>query len=170
MRPNFLIAALLLAPSLAAAQISIRNGIGADTINQLQQLIQKNTTPAQQAKLQQGLVSGVILSCVEKKTGAEAAQRYYKELDMVGKQVESYCKANQPDMARQLVLQNLTKRQHDAPLIYAQQCYDSHTNDIASLPEPARSEVPKYVAWSRDPAAAQREMTDRDVCHNARGS
>ena len=168
MRRYPLLALLVLLPTLATAQITIRNGLGADTMNQLQQLIKQNTTPEQQAKLQQGLVSGIILGCVERKTGADVAQRYYKELDAIGQQTQAYCKAGQYDTARLYVLQALRQRQNDAPLQSAQQCYDQHTQEIATLSEPMRSDVPKYVNWSRNPAAAEREMTNKDICKNAK--
>lgn len=128
----------------------------------LQQLL---ASPENQEKLQQGIAIASLLGCTGKTAGKEATDAFYASLQATGKQVEKLCKTKRPTAARQLVLGTLRAKQNDPVRLAASACYSTQKADFDVLAGPTlANDAEMYARWVADPALAEAEMTNGDVC------
>jgi hypothetical protein len=162
MRVRIAVACLLstlAAPALAQSATTPNNADIAATVQKLSG--NKNS----QQVLGQVLVIGSMMGCTQKTVGKEATQKFYNEMQAIGKQVETYCRQGNATEARALLLATFSAK-HDDPVVKAGlSCYDAQTQTVAALGG-ARlaADAAHYARWLRDPDIAAREMKDSDVC------
>ncbi len=157
----------------AMAQITVRNGVNSQQVDQFLHQMQgalsggkiPAMTPAQQLKLQQGLVLTQVYNCTENVVGKENVDAFINKMKATGKQVEAYCKQAQPTEARALAVNTLKANANNPTAIAARNCYYEYKPQIEPLlasQNPA--DIANYERWLQDPALAEREVKESDIC------
>lgn len=157
MRAFILTLAILAAASPAFAQsASVQFG------DALQKLLD---SPENQEKLQQGIAIASLMGCTGKTAGKQATDAFYKDAQATGKRVEALCKAKKPSEARALVIATLKAKQNDPVRLAASECYSTQKEDFDTLAGPRlANDAELYSRWIADPALAEAEMTNGDIC------
>ena len=95
----------------------------------------------------------------------QALNRAGTQLLATGKSVEKLCKAKRAPEARALVLKTLKEVESDPVRIAANNCYTTQKEDFDTLAGPKlANDAENYARWIADPALAEQEMTDGDIC------
>lgn len=116
-------------------------------------------------KLGEGIAIASLLGCTGKTAGSEPTQAFYKQMQAVGKQVETLCKAKRAPEARALVLNTLETNQSHPVVGAAVHCYTTQKEALDSMAGPKLADDMEYYSrWAADPALARAEMTDHDIC------
>ncbi len=146
-------------PTVATGATTIPTN--ADIAAKLQKLTGKNS----QQSLAQVVVIGSLLGCTQKTAGKEATASFYKQMEAVGKQAETYCRAGKAEDARSLLLTTFTE-QHTSPVVKAAlDCYDAQAETVAAIGGARMAaDAAHYARWMRDPTLAQNEMQTSDIC------
>ena len=122
-------------------------------------------SPENQEKLQQGIAIASLMGCTGKAAGKPATDAFYKRMQATGKSVEKLCKAKRAPEARALVLKTLKEVESDPVRIAANNCYTTQKEDFDTLAGPKlANDAENYARWIADPALAEQEMTDGDIC------
>lgn len=133
-----------------------------DMTRQLQRLMGKKNS---QEALGQAIVIGSLLGCTQKTAGKEATQRFYSEMQAVGKTAERYCKQGQAAEARALLLTTFEKNKDHAVVHSALNCYAQQSENVEVLGgERMAQDIAHYARWARDPALAEAELKESDIC------
>ncbi|MES2985090.1 MAG: hypothetical protein V4735_07885 [Pseudomonadota bacterium] len=153
---------------LSVATSALAQSQNAAMEDMLRQQMQKLSSGKNGQKMGMLLVVGQLMGCTQKQVGKPATDAFYKEMETVGKTVESYCKANRADDARLLVLNTLAAKQNDPVMTSALGCYtDAQAANVAAIGgQKMADDAGRYARWGRDPALAQTEMTNADICRN----
>ncbi len=161
MRTLILTLAAIAVSSTAMAQTTTKSS-GMQFGDQLQQLL---NNPKNQEKLQQGIVIASLMGCTSKEAGKPATDAFYNEMQATGKQVEALCKAKRAPEARALVLRTLNAKQADPVMLAANNCYSTQKENFDTMAGPKlTNDAEMYSRWMTDPALAESEMTDQDIC------
>lgn len=155
-----LIAVLLIAPAVVAQQATTppQN----DPLQQLQKAL--GSKDKQQA-LGQGIAVATLLSCTNKTAGKAATDALYKEMQGIGKEVESLCKSGHESAALTLVQQTMAEKRNSVVVMAARNCHITNRQNLAMLAGPELTgDLDNYSRWIADPATATREMTPQDIC------
>lgn len=157
MRTLLVLAALL--PSMALAQTQ-------PTLQQ--QFNQLMGSKKGQSNIGQVLAVGTLLGCTQKQAGKAATDAFYNEMQTIGKTVESYCKQGHPTEARALVMSTVTAKHKDPVVLAAVNCYDTNKENLHKMAGPKiAGDAERYASWIKDPAAAQRDVKETDICRNS---
>lgn len=166
MRTLISMLAALAVASAAYAQTTAAPAPAPAPANDFQQQLEKLLQSQEgQQKLQQGFAVSMLMGCTSKRAGKAQTDGFYKDMQVVGKQVEALCKAQRAPEARGLVLATLKKHQYNQVVMGLNNCYATQkTNFDAMAGDELANEAENYARWLRDPALAEREMTDQDIC------
>lgn len=174
MKYGIVAATLLLALPAAAQNVTVRNGTSSKQIEQFMQQMQgalasgqvPGMTPQQQQKLQLGLISSKVYGCTEQTVGKPRVDAFINEMKAVGQQVEGLCKAGRAPEARQVAVANLSAKANDPVAIAAKRCYYEYKPELEPLlvTQVSPQEVANYERWADDPAQAEAEVTEKDIC------
>lgn len=157
----------------AMAQITVRNGVSGQQVDQFLQQMQgalsgstaSGITPEQQLKLQQGLAVAQLYSCTEQLVGKQRLDAFVNDIKAAGKQVEALCKQARATEARSLALATLQAKGNDPVAIATRNCYYDNKPQIEPL---LSSQDPKDIAnyerWLEDPSLAEQEVREGDIC------
>lgn len=133
----------------------------ADISKQLQKLTGKNSKES----LAQVVVIGSLLGCTQKTAGKEATASFYQQMEAVGKQAETYCRAGKAEDARALMVGTFKQQQHSPVVKAALGCYDAQKQTVDAIGGPRlATDAAHYAAWLRDPTKAEKEMQPGDIC------
>lgn len=163
---RFLTLAFFLCSATASmAQTTSGTALNTDISGQLQKML---SNPKNSEALGQAMAVGSILGCTQKQVGKEATQKFYQDMQAVGKTVSDYCKQGHATEARALVLSTLETNQTDPVYQAALGCYDGQFANINSLAGPVLAQkITTYAAWARDVPAAKQNVKESDVCRKA---
>lgn len=172
---RFLALMLVFVSVPAMAQITIRNGVSSQQVDQFLQQMQgavsggkvSGLSAEQQLKLQQGLVFTQVYSCTEQVVGKQRLDAFANEIKATGKQVEALCKESRPTEARSLALATLKAKSGDPVAVAARNCYSEYKPQIEPLLSSANvntNDVANYERWLEDPALAEQEVREGDIC------
>lgn len=118
-----------------------------------------------QEVLGQVIAIGSIMGCTQKTVGKEATQKFYNEMQAIGKQAETYCRQGNATEARALLLATFAAKKDDAVVKAALQCYDTQIQSLAALAGPRMAaDAAHYARWLRDPEIAKTELKESDIC------
>lgn len=133
-----------------------------DLTSQLQKALHSAN---QQEALQQGIAIASLLGCTSKTAGKPATDAFYGKIQTVGKQVEAQCKAKNFAGARATVLAELKKDQNEPVVLALNNCYATGKANFDMMAGPKLADSAEmYARWIKDPALAETEMTEGDVC------
>lgn len=150
---------LLASPAMSQTAAVIPQSDIAATVQKLSG--KKNSPEA----LGQVLVIGSLMGCTQKTVGKPAAQAFYNEMQVVGKQAEIYCKQGNKAEARALLLATFAAKKDDPVVKAALGCYDAQTQTVAALGGARMAaDAAHYARWLRDPEIAKTELKESDIC------
>lgn len=159
-------------PTVTAPTLAPTNAASAATSNPMQDMLQQQLQKLSSNKntgqsVGMLLVMGQLLGCTQKTAGKEATQAFYNEMTGIGKTVEGYCKQGNAAEARALVLATITAKKDDAVMKAMLNCYDMQAPNLAGFAgQQLAADAQHYANWARNPASADREMKEGDVCRN----
>ena len=137
----------------------------ADMMMQMQKVMGKKNS---QEAMGQVIVIGSLLGCTQKTAGAEATNAFYQQMQTVGKTVEAYCKQGHATEARALLLATFAQNKTNPVVASALTCYDTQLASVNALGGPRMAaDAAHYARWVRNPAIAQQELKETDVCRPA---
>ncbi len=115
--------------------------------------------------LGQVIAIGSILGCTQKTAGKPATQAFYRDMQAIGKRIESHCRAKQAADAKALALSTFAARKNDTVVKSALHCYDTQVDALSALTGPRMAaDAANYARWLRDPEIAKVEMKESDIC------
>ena len=133
-------------------------------MDQVQKMLNKKN-PEQ--AVGQAVVLGILVDCTKKQAGAEPTQKFFNDMQAVGKQADAYCKQNQPDQARTLILNTVNTKRNDPVAKALLTCYDQNIKIIASMGGAQMAvDSARYANWLRYPSAAPNDIKTSDICKN----
>lgn len=135
---------------------------GDPTLENLQNTLKANS---QAQALQQGLAIAALTGCTSKLAGKPQTEAFYRQMQLVGKRVEKLCQTSKPDEARQMVLDTMKTNKYNQVVMAANSCYAKEKMNLDMIAGAELAyDMENYARWIRDPALAQREMVNEDIC------
>ena len=136
--------------------------VQAEILKQLQKVTGKQNN---KDTLGQVIATGTLLGCTQKTVGKEATEKFYRQMQGAVKTAEGYCKQGHATEARALVLSTFAEQKDNDVVQAALGCYDAQKESIAAIGGAKMAKnAADYARWIRNPAAAEKEIKEADIC------